>query len=198
MTPIESSAPDGGRLLAATMALFALVFLIGSCGPAAAEMSVEVGGAPMYPSRTILENAASSKDLAIFVAALKASDAAGMLEGAGPFTVFAPVGRAFDKLPKGTLDSLLKPENRAALTALLAYHILAGQYSAAELVAAIKAGGGKAVLKTIQGEELIVAQDGRKIEVVDSKGGKSTVTISDVPQRNGVLHIVDAVLIPRS
>jgi uncharacterized surface protein with fasciclin (FAS1) repeats len=204
MTPIRSTPLAGARAFAALglaafgLAAFGLAALGPAGTPAFAEMSVEVGGAPMYASRTILENAANSKDHAIFVTALKASDLAGTLEGAGPFTVFAPINRAFDKLPKGTLESLLKPENRAALTALLAYHVLAGKYSAADLIAAIKTGGGKAVFKTLQGEEITVVQDGRNIELIDSKGGKSAVTISDVNQKNGAIHVVDAVLLPKS
>jgi uncharacterized surface protein with fasciclin (FAS1) repeats len=181
---------------AAAMSLAAL----GSAGlsPAFAEMTVEVGGAPMYPSRNIIENAVNSKDHTKFFAAVKAADLFETLQGGGPFTVFAPVNKAFDKLPKGTLATLLKPENKAALTAVLTYHVIPGKISAADFVAAVKKGGGKAMYKTVEGEELTVRHDGRRLEILDAKGGKSFVTITDVNQKNGVIHVVDTVLLPKS
>jgi uncharacterized surface protein with fasciclin (FAS1) repeats len=166
--------------------------------PAFAEMSVEAGGAPMYPSRTIIENALNSKDHTTLVAAIKAAGLVETLQGEGPFTVFAPVNRAFDKLPKGMLATLLKPENKAALTAVLTYHVIPGKISAADFVAAVKKGGGAATYKTFEGEGLTVRQDGRRLEIIDAKGGKSVVTTADVPQKNGVIHVVDTVLMPKS
>src|SRR3984893_9933218 len=170
---------------------------LGGLSPAFAEMSVEVGGAPMYPSKNIIENALNSKDHTTLVAAVKAADLVETLQGEGPFTVFAPVNKAFDKLPRGTLEKLLKPENKAALTAVLTYHVIPGKISAADFVAAVKKGGGEATYKTVEGEELTVRQDGRRLEIIDAKGDKSFVTIADVNQKNGVIHVVDTVLMPK-
>jgi uncharacterized surface protein with fasciclin (FAS1) repeats len=166
--------------------------------PALAEMSVEVGGAPMYPSKNIIENAVNSKDHTTLVAAVKAADLVETLQGDGPFTVFAPVNKAFEKLPKGTVETLLKPENKATLTAVLTYHVLPGKVSAADFVAAVKKGGGAAMYKTVEGEELTVKQNGRRLEIIDAKGDKSFVTIADVNQKNGVIHVIDTVLLPKS
>jgi uncharacterized surface protein with fasciclin (FAS1) repeats len=166
--------------------------------PAFAEMTVEVGGAPMYPSKNIIENAVNSKDHTTLVAALKAADLVETLQGDGPFTVFAPVNKAFEKLPKGTIETLLKPENKATLTAVLTYHVIPGEISAADFVAAVKKGGGEATYKTVEGGDLAVRQDGRRLEIIDAKGGKSLVMIADVKQRNGVIHVVDTVLMPKS
>jgi uncharacterized surface protein with fasciclin (FAS1) repeats len=163
-----------------------------------AETTVEVGGAPMYPSKNIVENAVNSKDHTTLVAAVKAAGLVATLQSDGPFTVFAPVNKAFEKLPAGTVDTLLKPENKATLTAVLTYHVLAGKYSAADLSDAVKKGGGKATFKTVEGEDLTVTQECRKIEITDAKGGKSAVTIADVNQKNGVIHVVDSVLLPKS
>ena len=162
----------------------------------AQEKTVEVGGAPMYPSKDIIDNAVNSKDHTTLVAAVKAAGLVDTLKSAGPFTVFAPVNSAFAALPAGTVDTLLKPENKATLTAVLTYHVVAGKMSAADLMAAIKAGGGKAVLTTVQGGKLTAMEVGGKIELVDAKGGKSIVTIADVNQKNGVIHVVDHVLLP--
>ncbi|MGH6841844.1 MAG: fasciclin domain-containing protein [Methylocella sp.] len=177
---------------AAALSLAAL----GGPSPALAEMTVEVGGAPMYPSKNFLENAANSKDHTTLVAAVKAADLAETLQGEGPFTVFAPVNTAFDRLPKGKLATLLKPDNKAALTALLNYHVIPGKIAAADFVAAVKKGGGAAIYKTAEGEELTLRQNGRRLEIIDAKGGKSHVTIADVIQKNGVVHVVDMVLLP--
>ena len=171
---------------------------LGGLSPAFAEMTVEVGGAPMYPSKNIIENAINSKDHTTLVAALKAADLVETLQGDGPFTVFAPVNKAFDRLPKGTVATLLKPENKAALIAVLTYHVIPGKISAADFVAAVKKGGGEATYKTVEGEELAVRHDGRRLEIIDAKGGKSFVTIADVNQKNGVIHVVDTVLMPKS
>jgi uncharacterized surface protein with fasciclin (FAS1) repeats len=166
--------------------------------PAFAELTVEVGGAPMYPSRNIIENAVNSKDHTMLVAAVKAAGLVETLQGEGPFTVFAPVNKAFEKLPKGTVETLLTPENKATLTAVLTYHVIPGKISAADFVAAVKKGAGEARYKTVEGEELTMQQDGRRLEIIDAKGGKSFVTIADVIQRNGVIHVVDTVLLPKS
>jgi uncharacterized surface protein with fasciclin (FAS1) repeats len=164
---------------------------------AAAELSVMVGGAPMVASRTIVENIAASKEHRFLVTALEAAGLTEILQGAGPFTVFAPIDKAFDKLPKGTAATLLEPESRDKLVALLSYHVVPGRFSAADLVAAAEAGGGKARLETLQGEALVVSHNRRKLEVTDAKGGKAIVTIPDVNQKNGVVHVVDTLLQPQ-
>lgn len=164
--------------------------------PSLAEMTVEVGGAPMFPSKNIVENAVNSKDHTTLVAAVKAAGLVDTLAGPGPFTVFAPVNKAFDKLPAGTVETLLKPENKKTLTAILTYHVVPGKLSANDLKAKIKAGGGKAMLKTVEGEDITLTSKGRKIEIIDAKGGKSAITIADVNQSNGVIHVVDTVLLP--
>ncbi len=162
------------------------------------ELSVEVGGAPMIPSRSIIENASASKEHSRFVADAESVGLAQTLAGAGPFTVFAPVNKAFQNLPKDLGDQLSKPENISLLKQVLFYHVLAGKYCAADIIAAISAGAGKATFKTLEGGELILKQDGRRLEVFDANGGKAIVTISDVTQKNGVIHVIDAVLLPKS
>lgn len=161
------------------------------------EKSVEVGGAPMYPSKNIIENAVNSKDHTTLVAAVKAAGLVETLSGPGPFTVFAPTNAAFDKLPKGTVDNLLKPENKGQLTSVLTYHVLAGKFSAKDVMAAIKKGGGKATMKTVAGGELTFSMKGDKVMVSDANGGMALVTIADVNQSNGVIHVVDSVLLPK-
>jgi len=161
------------------------------------EKTVNVGGAPMYPSKNIVQNAVNSKDHTTLVAAVKAAGLVPTLEGAGPFTVFAPTNAAFSKLPAGTVDTLLKPENKAKLTGVLTYHVVAGRMTAANLMKAVKDGGGQAMLKTVEGEQLTVKQPSAgKLTITDAKGGVSTVTIPDVLQSNGVIHVVDTVLLP--
>ncbi|GGC74161.1 fasciclin [Chelatococcus reniformis] len=155
-----------------------------------------VGGAPMYPSKTIIENAVNSKDHTTLVAAVKAAGLVNTLSGRGPFTVFAPTNAAFAKLPPGTVDSLVRPENKATLTAVLTYHVVPGRLTAKDLAAAIDKGEGKAVLKTAQGETLSATMKDKWIVVTDAKGGTSTVAIADVMQSNGVIHVVDRVLMP--
>ena len=155
-----------------------------------------VGGAPMYPSKNIVENAVNSKDHTTLVAAVKAAGLVETLQGKGPFTVFAPTNAAFTKLPSGTVDTLLKPENKAQLTGVLTYHVVAGKMTAQDLAAKVKQGGGKATLKTVQGEMLTVMASGNALTITDKKGGKSTVTTADVMQSNGVIHVVDTVLLP--
>ncbi|MGZ3755762.1 MAG: fasciclin domain-containing protein [Mucilaginibacter sp.] len=155
-----------------------------------------VGGAAMYPTKNIVENAVNSKDHTTLVAAVKAAGLVETLESAGPFTVFAPTNEAFNKLPEGTIPTLLKPENKGTLTKVLTYHVVAGRLSAADLMAKVKEGMGKATLTTVQGGTLTVMQQGKKLYLVDEKGGKSWVTIADVFQSNGVIHVVNAVLMP--
>ncbi len=155
-----------------------------------------VGGAAMYPTKNIIENAVNSKDHKTLVAAVKAAGLVETLESAGPFTVFAPTDEAFNKLPAGTVDNLVKSENKATLTKILTYHVVSGRLSAAELWKQVKAGNGKAELKTVQGGTLTVMAEGKKLYLVDEKGGKSWITISDVFQSNGVIHVVNAVLMP--
>ena len=162
----------------------------------AQEKTVTVGGAPMYPSKNIIENAVNSKDHTTLVAAVKAAGLVETLSGPGPFTVFAPTNKAFDKLPKGTVETLVKPESKETLTKILTYHVVSGKMSAADLMKAITDGGGKATLTTVQGGTLTATQKGKKIELTDAKGGTSTVTIADVNQSNGVIHVIDTVLMP--
>ena len=166
-------------------------------GKMAKEKTVEVGGAPMYPSKNIIENAVNSKDHTTLVAAVKAAGLVETLSGPGPFTVFAPTNAAFDKLPKGTVDNLLKPENKSKLTGVLTYHVLAGKFNAKDVMAAIKKGGGKATMKTVAGGELSFSMKGDKLMVSDANGGMAMVTIADVNQSNGVIHVVDSVLLPK-
>lgn len=156
-----------------------------------------VGGAAMYQTKNIIENAVNSKDHTTLVAAVKAADLVATLQSTGPFTVFAPTNEAFDKLPKGTVETLVKPENKATLTKILTYHVVAGRLSAADITARLKAGNGKTELKTVQGGSLWAMVDGDKIYLVDEKGGKSWVTIADVFQSNGVIHVVNTVLMPK-
>ena len=155
-----------------------------------------VGGAPMYPSKTIVENAVNSKDHTTLVAAVKAAGLVDTLSGAGPFTVFAPTNAAFAKLPKGTVDGLLKPEMKGQLTGVLTYHVVPGTMTAADLSAAVRQGGGKATLKTVQGEPLTVTRKGKALYVTDEKGDVAKVTIADVMQSNGVIHVINKVMLP--
>ena len=155
-----------------------------------------VGGAPMYPNKTIVENASTANNLTTLVAAVKAAGLVDTLSGKGPFTVFAPVNAAFSALPAGTVDTLLKPENKAALTKVLTYHVVPGKLDAKALDADVKKGNGKAMLKTVEGENLTVTEQGGKVMVTDAKGGTATVTQADVYQSNGVVHVIDKVLMP--
>ncbi len=160
------------------------------------ERTVTVGGAPMYPSKNIIQNAVNSKDHTTLVAAVKAAGLVDTLSGAGPFTVFAPTNAAFAALPAGTVETLLKPENKPALTKVLTYHVVAGRMTASDLMAAVKRGGGKASLTTVEGEPLTVMQSGKSLWVTDAKGNRAQVAIGDVLQSNGVIHVVDKVLLP--
>jgi uncharacterized surface protein with fasciclin (FAS1) repeats len=155
-----------------------------------------VGGAAMYSNKNIVENAVNSKDHTTLVAAVKAAGLVDTLMSAGPFTVFAPTNAAFDKLPAGTVDTLLKPENKGMLTSVLTYHVVAGTMTSTDIAAAIRAGGGTATLNTVQGGTLTGRMMGNKLVLTDAKGGRSTVTIANVMQSNGVIHVVDTVLLP--
>ena len=161
-----------------------------------AQKDPDVGGAAMYPNKTIVENAANSPIHKTLVAAVKAAGLVDTLNSPGPFTVFAPTDDAFAKLPAGTVETLVKPENKATLVKILTYHVVAGKVSAKELEKMIKKGGGKATLKTVQGEDLIATTSGGKIMLTDAKGGTATVTTADVFQSNGVIHVIDTVLMP--
>ena len=175
------------------VALFGLAVL---AFPALAKENPMVGGAPMYASKDIIDNAVNSADHTTLVAAVKAADLVDTLKGTGPFTVFAPTNTAFAKLPAGTVDGLLKPEAKPTLVKILTYHVVAGKMDAGAIAKAIKEGHGKASLKTVSGGTLTAAMDGKKLVLTDEKGGTSTVTIADVTQSNGVIHVVDSVLLP--
>ena len=162
-----------------------------------AEKTVNVGGAPMYPSKNIIQNAVNSKDHTTLVAAVKAAGLVETLQGPGPFTVFAPTNEAFAKLPAGMVDNLLKPENKATLTKVLTYHVVPGRMTAINLMKAVKDGEGEAKLKTVAGDWIVVKQAGPgKLTVTDDKGDVAMVTIADVLQSNGVIHVIDTVLLP--
>ncbi len=155
-----------------------------------------VGGKEMYPTKNIVENAVNSGDHTTLVAAVKAAGLVETLEGPGPFTVFAPTNAAFDKLPSGTVETLLKPENKAMLVKILTYHVISGHIGAADIKKMIKEGHGKVVLNTVSGETLTAMTKGNMIVLKDQTGGMSTVTQGDVSQSNGVIHVVDSVLLP--
>lgn len=155
-----------------------------------------VGGAEMYPSKDIVSNAVNSKDHTTLVAAVKAAELVETLQGDGPFTVFAPTNAAFDKLPEGTVATLLKPENKGKLQSVLTYHVLAGKFSGKDIMKAIKKGGGKATFKTVNGAMITAMMDGKSLVLKDESGNKSMVTIADVNQSNGVIHVVDSVVLP--
>lgn len=155
-----------------------------------------VGGAAMYANKDIVDNAVNSKDHTTLVAAVKAAGLVETLKSAGPFTVFAPTNEAFDKLPAGTVETVLKPENKAMLTKILTYHVVAGKMDSKAIAKAIKMGNGKAELTTVSGGKLWASMDGDKLILTDEKGGTATVTIANVMQKNGVIHVIDSVLMP--
>lgn len=161
-----------------------------------AQKTKMVGGAAMYPSKNIIQNAVNSNDHTTLVAAVKAAGLVETLEGKGPFTVFAPTNEAFDKLPKGTVASLVKPENKALLTKILTYHVVPGKISSKDLMKWIKKGHGKTMLKTVEGENITAMENSKGIWLVDAKGNKAMITIADVNQSNGVIHVIDTVLMP--
>jgi uncharacterized surface protein with fasciclin (FAS1) repeats len=185
----------------AGFAAAALAISLGATSPAFAQMkekekTVNVGGAPMYPSKNIVQNAANSKDHTTLVAAVKAAGLVDTLQSPGPFTVFAPTNEAFGKLPAGTVDTLLKPENKKTLTNVLTYHVVPGRLTAKDLMEKIKDGNGKAMLKTVEGDDLTFAEKDGKLWIWDAKGGSAQVTIRNVMQSNGVIHVIDTVLLP--
>ncbi len=165
-------------------------------GSAIAKTNPRVGGAAMYPTKTIVENAVNSKDHTTLVAAVKAAGLVETLSGAGPFTVFAPTNVAFAKLPAGTVDMLVKPENKPQLTSILTYHVVPGTVSAADIAAKAKANGGTATYTTVQGGTLRFMKAGSGWMIMDGKGDKGRVTIADVMQSNGVIHVIDTVMMP--
>jgi len=179
----------------------ALAVSVSGMSPALAQMKergniVTVGGAPMYPSKNIVQNAVNSKDHTTLVAAVKAAGLVDTLQSPGPFTVFAPTNDAFAKLPSGTVDTLLKPENKKTLTNVLTYHVVPGRLTAKDLMDKIKAGKGKAMLKTVEGNDLTFAEKDGKLWILDAKGDTAQVTIRNVMQSNGVIHVIDTVLLP--
>ena len=190
-----------------TAALFSIALLAGTSSIFAQgkmmkddkmkEKTVVVGGAAMYPTKNIIENAVNSKDHTTLVAAVKAADLVETLQCDGPFTVFAPTNEAFEKLPKGTVENLLKTENKKTLQTILTYHVLAGKHSAADIMKDIKKGNGKATYKTVSGGTLTVMMKGKNVVLMDENGGMATVTIADVNQSNGVIHVIDSVVLPK-
>jgi len=161
------------------------------------EKTVEVGGAAMYPSKNIVENAVNSKDHSTLVAAVKAAGLVETLQGKGPFTVFAPTNAAFDKLPAGTLEALIKPENKEKLTGILTYHVVAGKWDSKSIAKMIKDGNGIAEVTTVAGGKLWIMMDGKDVLLKDESNGKAKITIKDVYQKNGVIHVIDTVLLPK-
>ena len=193
MKHIRSSA---AAFLAMGLSLPGCMTTTSDMASADAGASVTVGGAPMFASRNIIENAVNSADHTTLVAAVKAAGLVDTLSGAGPFTVFAPTNAAFGKLPAGTVDTLLKPANLAMLQTVLTYHVVPGRLTAADLMAQIRAGGGTARLTTVQGGTLTARMMGGQVMLLDAKGGMSHVTQANVFQSNGVIHVTDAVSIP--
>jgi uncharacterized surface protein with fasciclin (FAS1) repeats len=175
------------------MCIFAMSLAISS---AAMASNPNVGGAAMYPTKNIIQNAVNSKDHTTLVAAVKAAGLVETLEGAGPFTVFAPTNEAFAKLPQSAVDNLLKPENKDALVKVLTYHVVPGRLTASDLKTQIAAGGGKAELKTVSGGTLTVSMSGKNLILTDEKGGTATITIANVMQSNGVIFVIDSVVMP--
>jgi uncharacterized surface protein with fasciclin (FAS1) repeats len=185
------------RLLIAVAAIAIGAGAAGGVGVVVAEANPMVGGAAMYPTKTIVENAMNSNDHTTLVAAVKAAGLVDTLQGAGPFTVFAPTNEAFDKLPPGTVQTLVAPENKALLVKILTYHVVPGRITAGDLKRMVAAGHGTAMLTTVEGEPLTVTEHGMgHLVLTDAKGGMSMITISNVDQSNGVIHVVDTVLMP--
>jgi uncharacterized surface protein with fasciclin (FAS1) repeats len=181
----------------AGFAAAALAVSLGGMGPAFAKpMTKMVGGAPMYPSKNIVQNAMHSKDHTTLVAAVKAAGLVKTLESPGPFTVFAPTNEAFKKLPDGTVQTLLKPENKQKLTSILTYHVVPGRLTTQDLRKMVKAAGGKAMLKTVEGAPLTVEEKDGKLWIVDAKGDTASITIANVMQSNGVIQVINQVLLP--
>ncbi|MGH6778389.1 MAG: fasciclin domain-containing protein [Bradyrhizobium sp.] len=190
MTSIRTAAIAASAALALGLGPIA-------AGPAVAKAMVKmVGGAAMYPSRNIVENAVHSKDHTTLVAAVKAAGLVSTLESPGPFTVFAPTNEAFKKLPAGTVQTLLKPENKDKLKEILTYHVVPGRLTTRDLREKIKDGGGKAELKTVEGEPLTVTEKHGRIWLTDAKGDHAEITISNVMQSNGVIQVINKVMLP--
>ncbi|QNN42894.1 fasciclin domain-containing protein [Pedobacter roseus] len=190
------------RIFLSAVAIVAIAFASNTTVQAQSKMSMSagtkmVGGAAMYPTKDIIDNAVNSKDHTTLVAAVKAAGLVETLKGKGPFTVFAPTNSAFDKLPKGTVETLLKPANKTMLTKVLTYHVIAGKMDSKAIAAAIKKGNGKAEFTTVEGGKLWAWMKASKLMLKDEKGGMSMVTIADVNQKNGVIHVVDTVLMPK-
>lgn len=185
-----------GLSLALGTAAVVPMAMAGSMASMSMSKTVMVGGAAMYPSKNIVQNAMNSKDHTTLVAAVKAAGLVDTLSGPGPFTVFAPTNEAFAALPAGTVDNLLKPENKATLTKILTYHVVPGKMTSHDLEKAVMAGGGKAVLKTVEGDSITVAKSGNAWTVTDDKGNVANITIADVMQSNGVIFVIDKVLMP--
>lgn len=179
------------------LVMLALVAAFTTSATAQNAKPVVVGGAEMYPTKNIIENAENSNDHTTLVAAVKAAGLVETLQSKGPFTVFAPVNAAFEKLPAGTVESLLKEENKKALQTVLTYHVVAGKISSKELVAKIAKAGGTFVAKTVAGQDLSFSVKDGKVQITDAAGGIAYVTIADVNQSNGIIHVVDAVLLPK-
>jgi uncharacterized surface protein with fasciclin (FAS1) repeats len=184
------------RISRFVVAALAVITLTASAASARAQKDPDVGGAAMYPAKNIVENALNSQDHTTLVAAVKAAGLVETLEGPGPFTVFAPTNEAFAKLPAGTVDTLLMPDNKGQLVKILTYHVVAGKVSSKDLIKMIKKGGGKAELKTVSGGTLTASLNMGKVVLTDEKGGTAMVTIADVYQSNGVIHVIDSVLLP--
>ncbi|WP_225036389.1 fasciclin domain-containing protein [Winogradskyella sp. SM1960] len=186
------------RTFISTLTL-AAALLVGTTVTAQSKMQKDtkmVGGAEMYPTKDIVSNALNSKDHTTLVAAVKAAELVETLQGDGPFTVFAPTNAAFENLPEGTVTALLKPENKGTLQSVLTYHVLAGKFSSKDIMKAIKKGGGKATFKTVNGAMISAMLDGKELILKDVSGNTSTVTIADVNQSNGVIHVIDTVVLP--
>ncbi|GFZ86108.1 fasciclin [Aquaticitalea lipolytica] len=190
-----------------TTKLFSIAFLVGSMfigqnlfsqDKMMKEDTKMVGGAAMYPSKNIVENAVNSKDHTTLVAAVKAADLVDVLMSEGPFTVFAPTNNAFDKLPKGTVETLVMAENKATLQTILKYHVVSGKWNAKDVAKLIKEGKGKAIITTVSGGTLTTWMKGKDIYITDENGNSAKVTIADVNQSNGVIHVIDTVLLPKS
>lgn len=177
--------------------LVALTVLFATSSFAQKDNTVMVGGALMYPSKNIVENAMNSKDHTTLVAAVKAAGLVSTLQGEGPFTVFAPTNSAFNMLPTGTVDNLLMEKNKPTLTTVLTYHVVPGKINSWDIAKMIKAGGGKAQLKTVAGNNIWLMMQGKKLVIKDEMGGMAYVTIKDVNQSNGVIHVIDHVLMPK-
>lgn len=185
-----------------TATVFVMTLFVGQGLTAQNKMMKEdtkmVGGAAMYPSKNIVENALNSKDHTTLVAAVKAAELVDVLMGEGPFTVFAPTNAAFDKLPIGTVENLLKPENKKTLQTVLTYHVVSGKWNAKDVLKMIKDGNGKAEIKTVSGGTITAWLKGKDVYVTDENGNSAMVTIADVNQSNGVIHVIDTVLLPKS